>query len=126
MVFTQYWYWFPFGHFLSIATIPTAFIGVDKTLQMPHYECVSNAKPSLFKYADYLSDEKDKKTTEVKKAVLSTTKKAQKLLNEKNIKKMNKDAESMDADDNVPSRPQSRAAKDDNEMDATEIGRAHV
>ena len=25
----------------------------------------------------------------------------------------------MDADDNVPSRPQSRAAKDDNEMDAT-------
>jgi 26S proteasome regulatory subunit N2 len=32
---------------------------------------------------------------------------------------MNKDAESMDADDNVPSRPQSRAAKDDNEMDAT-------
>ena len=119
LVFTQYWYWFPFGHFLSIATIPTAFIGVDKTLQMPHYECVSNAKPSLFKYADYLSDEKDKKTTEVKKAVLSTTKKAQKLLNEKNVKKMNKDAESMDADDNVPSRPQSRAAKDDNEMDAT-------
>merc|ERR1712216_608344 len=63
--------------------------------------------------------EKDKKTTEVKKAVLSTTKKAQKLLNEKNVKKMNKDAESMDAEDNVPSRPQSRAAKDDNEMDAT-------
>ena len=55
----------------------------------------------------------------MKKAVLSTTKKAQKLLNEKNVKKMNKDAESMDADDNVPSRPQSRAAKDDNEMDAT-------
>merc|ERR1712086_334416 len=85
---------------------------------------MGNAKPSLFKYTDYLSDEKDKKTTEVKKAVLSTTKKAQKLLNEKNVKKMNKDAESMDAesmdaDDNVPSRPQSRAAKDDNEMDAT-------
>ncbi|CAL6428192.1 unnamed protein product [Bathycoccus prasinos] len=68
LVFTQYWYWFPFGHFLSIATIPTAFIGVDKTLQMPHYECVSNAKPSLFKYADYLSDEKDKKTTETRRA----------------------------------------------------------
>ena len=83
LIFTQYWYWFPFGHFLSVATVPTAFIGVDKTLQMPHYECVSEAKPSLFKYADYLSDEKDKKTTEVKKAVLSTTKKAQKLLKEK-------------------------------------------
>ena len=125
LVFTQYWYWFPFGHFLSVATVPTAFIGVDKTLQMPHYECVSEAKPSLFKYADYLSDEKDKKTTEVKKAVLSTTKKAQKLLKEKLLRE-GKDPSgledvSMDADDNVPSRPQSRAAKD--KMDVTEEGK---
>ena len=37
----------------------------------------------LVQIRDYLSDEKDKKTTEVKKAVLSTTKKAQKLLKEK-------------------------------------------
>jgi len=127
LVFTQYWYWFPFGHFLSVATMPTAFIGVDKTLQMPHYECVSDAKPSLFKYADFLSDEKDKKTTEVKKAVLSTTKKAQKLLKEKMLKE-GKDVSgledvSMDADDNnIPSRPQSRAAMDATTTTAAEEG----
>ena len=90
LVFTQYWYWFPFGHFLSIATIPTGVHRRRQNLTNAALRVRFNAKPSLFKYADYLSDEKDKKTTEVKKAVLSTTKKAQKLLNEKNVKKMNK------------------------------------
>jgi 26S proteasome regulatory subunit N2 len=130
LVFTQYWYWLPFGHFLSIATIPTAFIGVDKTLQMPHYECVSDAKPSTFKYADFLSDDKDKKTTEVKKAVLSTTKKAQKLLREKMLKE-GKDVSGLDVsmDDgasNGPSRPQSRVAMDVSKeattTDAADVG----
>ena len=27
LVFTQYWYWFPLSHFLSLAFQPTAVIG---------------------------------------------------------------------------------------------------
>ena len=30
LVFTQYWYWFPLSHFLSLAFQPTAIIGLNK------------------------------------------------------------------------------------------------
>ena len=30
LVFTQYWYWFPLSHFLSLAFQPTAVIGLNK------------------------------------------------------------------------------------------------
>lgn len=33
-LFTQFWYWFPLGHLLSLAFTPTALIGVNKDLKV--------------------------------------------------------------------------------------------
>ena len=33
-VFTQFWYWFPMSHFLSLAFTPTAVIGLNDDLKV--------------------------------------------------------------------------------------------
>lgn len=33
-LFTQFWYWFPLGHLLSLSFTPTAIIGVNENLQV--------------------------------------------------------------------------------------------
>jgi len=49
-MFTQYWFWYPYLHFLALAFEPTAIIGLNSELQMPEFTFKSNAKPSLFAY----------------------------------------------------------------------------
>ena len=39
LVFTQYWYWFPLSHFLSLAFQPTAVIGLNKVKRFFHLTC---------------------------------------------------------------------------------------
>ncbi|KAF9201263.1 proteasome regulatory particle base subunit [Haplosporangium sp. Z 27] len=76
-LFTQFWYWFPASHFLSLAFTPTAVIGVNADLNLPEIEFTSNARPSLFAY---IPPTKPPTTTVIEKvatAVLSTTAKAQ-------------------------------------------------
>jgi len=34
VVFTQYWYWFPLTHFLSLSFVPTSIIGLDENLNV--------------------------------------------------------------------------------------------
>merc|ERR1712107_503208 len=34
LIFTQYWYWFPLSHFLSLAFQPTAIIGPNSNLDI--------------------------------------------------------------------------------------------
>ena len=35
LVFTQFWYWFPLSHFLSLAFTPTTVIALTSELKMP-------------------------------------------------------------------------------------------
>merc|ERR1712076_227184 len=35
LVFTQYWYWFPLSHFLSLAFTPSCVIALNSELDMP-------------------------------------------------------------------------------------------
>ncbi|KAK2679082.1 26S proteasome regulatory subunit RPN2, C-terminal [Fusarium oxysporum f. sp. vasinfectum] len=49
-VFTQYWYWFPFTHFLSLSFSPTSIIGLDHDLEMPNFKFHCATRPSLFDY----------------------------------------------------------------------------
>ncbi|KAJ6437350.1 benzoate 4-monooxygenase cytochrome P450 [Purpureocillium lavendulum] len=72
-VFTQYWYWFPFTHFLSLSFAPTAMIGLDHDLEIPDFKFHCATRQSLFEYPP----EQEVKTEEgpalIATAILSTT-----------------------------------------------------
>jgi 26S proteasome regulatory subunit N2 len=74
VLFLQHWYWYPLLNFLSLALTPTALIGVNENLKVPKsFQAISNAKPSLYKYPDFLKKEEGKEKEKVETAVLSTT-----------------------------------------------------
>ncbi|KAI8643891.1 armadillo-type protein [Parasitella parasitica] len=75
-VFTQFWYWYPLTHMLSLAFTPTAIIGLNKNLETPRFEFVSNAKASLFAYPPAIKPPSAIVVEKVATAVLSTTAKA--------------------------------------------------
>lgn len=74
-IFVQYWYWYPFLNYLSLALSPTAIIGINKNLEMPNYKIKSNAKPSLFAYPPELKQPKEKAVKALPTFQLSITKK---------------------------------------------------
>uniref|UniRef100_A0A8C4WXA0 26S proteasome non-ATPase regulatory subunit 1 n=1 Tax=Eptatretus burgeri TaxID=7764 RepID=A0A8C4WXA0_EPTBU len=96
LVFTQFWFWFPMAHFLSLAFTPTAVIGLNKDLKMPKVQYKSNCKPSTFAYPPPLEAPKEKEKEKVSTAVLSITAKYKKLEKEKEKKK---DEEKMEVDE---------------------------
>ncbi|KAI8891036.1 26S proteasome regulatory complex, non-ATPase subcomplex, Rpn2/Psmd1 subunit [Backusella circina FSU 941] len=75
-VFTQFWYWYPLTHMLSLAFTPTAIIGLNKNLDTPRFEFISNAKASLYAYPPALKPPSATVVEKVATAVLSTTAKA--------------------------------------------------
>merc|ERR1712126_745067 len=95
LVFTQYWYWFPLSHFLSLAFQPTAVIGLNSNLDMPVVQFRSNAKPSMYGYTPNLEEKKKEDKEKVATPVLSITAKQKKKL----VEKTKKDGEEkMDVD----------------------------
>jgi len=76
-LFLQYWYWYPLLNFLSLSLTTTALIGVNQDLKVPKsFAFTSNAKPSMYKYPEFLKKEESKQGEKVSTAVLSTTVKA--------------------------------------------------
>ncbi|KAH8318677.1 hypothetical protein KR074_001300 [Drosophila pseudoananassae] len=71
LAFTQYWYWFPLAHTLSLAFSPTCVIGLNSDLKMPKMEFKSAAKPSLYAYPAPLEEKKSEEREKVATAVLS-------------------------------------------------------
>merc|ERR1712029_305187 len=78
LVFTQYWYWFPLSHFLSLAFTPSAVIGLNENLDMPVLKIKSNAKPSTYAYPAPL-EEKKKEAKEKKAGVSAAEKGAERM-----------------------------------------------
>jgi len=72
-VFTQYWYWFPLTHFLSLSFTPTAIIAVDHNLNVPAFKYHSATRPSLFDYPPEQEAKIEEAPKKVETAVLSTT-----------------------------------------------------
>lgn len=92
MMFMQHWYWYPMLNFLNLALTPTALIGLNKNLKVPKtFKCISNAKPSVYKYPEFIKVDKDKKKEKIVTAVLSTTTKAK-------ARKDRKDGKTTDAE----------------------------
>ncbi|KAJ9113747.1 hypothetical protein QFC20_001772 [Naganishia adeliensis] len=75
-LFTQFWYWFPLAHCLSLSFQPTAIIGLDASLKMPKFDFISHAKPSVFAYPAPYTPPVKETVEKVKTAVLSTTARA--------------------------------------------------
>ena len=74
VLFMQHWYWYPMLNFVTLAMTPTAMIAVNKDLKVPKSFTIKlNAKPSLFKYPEFLKKEEKKENAKVETAVLSTT-----------------------------------------------------
>ncbi|XP_074561982.1 26S proteasome non-ATPase regulatory subunit 1 homolog B-like [Curcuma longa] len=75
-VFSQFWYWYPLLHFISLTFSPTAFIGLNYDLKVPKFEFLSNAKPSLFEYPRPTTPPTSISDVKMPTAVLSTAAKA--------------------------------------------------
>lgn len=110
LVFTQFWYWFPLSHFLSLAFQPTALIALNHELKMPKVEFTSNAAPSVFGYPAPMEEKKGDKKDKVEKAILSITGKKNKRDAEK---KTDKGEEKMDVDDKTTTGKDKEGTKDE-------------
>nr|KAJ3422693.1 proteasome regulatory particle base subunit [Polyrhizophydium stewartii] len=97
-LFTQYWYWYPLTHFLSLAFTPTGMIGLNKNLEIPRFELVSNAKPSLFACVAATKPPTTETKEKVATAVLSTTAKTMARA-KKAEKEKSKEGDAMETDD---------------------------
>ncbi|KAJ4326403.1 proteasome regulatory particle base subunit [Neodidymelliopsis sp. IMI 364377] len=112
-VFTQYWYWFPLTHFLSLSFTPTAIIGVDQDLQIPSFNFHSNTRPSMFDYPPETEVKADEAPEKIKTAVLSTTAQDKR---RRMVKERQRRRESMDVDQ-TPTTPK---PTDDDKMEVDE------
>ncbi|KAE8445710.1 hypothetical protein EG329_012889 [Mollisiaceae sp. DMI_Dod_QoI] len=113
-VFTQYWYWFPFTHFLSLSFTPTSMIGLDHDLDIPSFKFHSATRPSLFDYPPEQEVKTDEAPTLIATAVLSTTAQAKRRAQKKERAQRR---ESMDIDQ-TPTTPKiSQPAGDKMEVD---------
>jgi 26S proteasome regulatory subunit N2 len=121
-VFTQYWYWFPCTHFLSLSFTPTAIIGVDSDLEIPSFKFHSNTKPSLFDYPPEAEVKTEEAPQKIKTAVLSTTAQDKR---RKAVKAKQQRRESMDID-HTPTTPKVEDDKmdvdDKKEEDKEKVG----
>lgn len=104
-VFTQYWYWFPLTHFLSLSFTPTSVIGLDQDLEVPSFKFHSATRPSLFDYPPEQETKTEDAPEKVKTAVLSTTAQAKRRAQKKEKQQRR---ESMDIDQ-TPTAPKADA-----------------
>lgn len=104
-VFTQYWYWFPFAHMLSLSFTPTAVIGVDQKLDVPVFKFHSNTRPSMFDYPPEQTAKTDEAPEKVKTAILSTTAQAKRRQAKKEKQEKTDKGDSMDVDATATQSP---------------------
>lgn len=112
LIFTQYWYWFPLSHCLSLAFTPTCVIALNSDLKMPKMEFKSAAKPSLYAYPPPMEEKKAEEREKVATAVLST---AARQKRRETVDKR-EETEKMDVDKETVEKMDEEAERVENEM----------
>ena len=118
-VFTQYWYWFPFTHFLSLSFAPTSIIGLDHDLEIPNIKFHCATRPSLFDYPPEQEVKAEEGPTLVTTAILSTTAQAKRRAQKKERAQRR---ESMDID--TPTAAKTDAQPSGDKMDVDDAKKA--
>ncbi|KAK0712834.1 armadillo-type protein [Lasiosphaeria miniovina] len=113
-VFTQYWYWFPFTHFLSLSFVPTSMIGLDHDLEIPRFKFHCATRPSLFDYPPEQEVKAEEGPAPVTTAILSTTAQAKRRAQKKERAQRR---ESMDIDSTPVAKASSQPAADKMDVD---------
>ena len=124
LVFTQYWYWFPFSHFLSLAFTPTALIALDHDLDMPDLKVHCATKKSLFDYPPKEQTRKEVVAEAVKTAVLSTTAKEERRrrhLKRERGREQTPKADEMDVDDDKTEKEKENKDTDEKEKEKEDV-----
>lgn len=102
LVFTQFWYWFPLSHFLSLAFSPTYVVGLNSDLKVPKFfNLKSDANKSTYSYPPPIEAKKEREREKVCTAILSITAKAKK--KEASKKDKQQSIEKMDVDEDQSS-----------------------
>ncbi|CAI5472971.1 unnamed protein product [Closterium sp. Yama58-4] len=86
-LFTQYWYWFPLLHFLSLSFSATALVGLQEDLKAPKFDFISECRPGLFAYPPPAVVASSSTAVKAPVAVLSTAARAKGRAKEKEEKK---------------------------------------
>lgn len=125
-VFTQYWYWFPFTHFLSLSFSPTSIIGLDNDLEIPDFKFHCATRQSLFEYPPEQEVKAEEGIALIATAILSTTAQAKRRAQKKERAQRRdsmeldpspaKAADKMDVDDEKP-KESAKESKDGEEKD---------
>lgn len=120
-VFTQFWYWFPLTHFLSLSFTPTTIVGVQEDLKVPKFDFSCNAKPKLFGYPPKVEEQSEKQPVKVETAILSTTNRAK-----NRARKSSKAANKLKEDTEEPEakKPEQVKEEDEDKMDIEEDKKA--
>nr|BCT87209.1 putative subunit of 26S proteasome [Ogataea minuta] len=99
-LFSQFWYWFPLTHFLSLSFSPTSIIGVRGDLKAPKLNINCHTKPEVFGYPPKTEVQVEKQPDKIATAVLSTTARAKARAAKKDkAKKGAKEDDKMDLDE---------------------------
>lgn len=121
VMFSQFWYWFPFAHFLSLSFTPTSVIAIrGNDLQIPQFDINCFAKENVFSYPKMYEEEESKEVEKVAAAVLSTTARA-KARAKKNKKDEETTEKEVPKDTNVDEKKETSEdseAKDANKSDS--------
>eukprot|EP00842_Homolaphlyctis_polyrhiza_P004849 jgi/Hompol1/5365/HPOL_004367-RA len=122
-LFTQFWYWYPLTHLLSLAFTPTSMIGLNMNLEVPKFEFVSGAKASMFAYVPATKPPTTEVVEKVATAVLSTTAKAMARA-KKAEKEKGKETDAMETDDKKEDKKEEAAESGEGADDKDKTGAA--